>query len=105
MSSIASGDGYQDSCDAHAYRRGASLPDRRMVMTTRSPFLKLKYGAYFHRDVVSEDAQLTHVGPGTPCGEYMRRFWQPVAFSDELKDVPRRIKILGEDLVLFRDLS
>jgi phenylpropionate dioxygenase-like ring-hydroxylating dioxygenase large terminal subunit len=74
-------------------------------MTTRSPFLKTKYGAYCHRDVVSEDAELTHVGPATPCGEYLRRFWQPVAFSDELTDVPRRSKILGEDLVLFRDLN
>ena len=26
-----------------------------------------------------EDAELTHVGPGAPCGEYLRRYWQPVA--------------------------
>ena len=41
--------------------------------------------------------------PGTPCGEYMRRFWHPVALSDELKDLPVRIRVLGEDLVAFRD--
>jgi phenylpropionate dioxygenase-like ring-hydroxylating dioxygenase large terminal subunit len=76
-----------------------------MAMTIRAPLLRTKYGAYSHRDVVSENAELTHIGPATPCGEYLRRFWQPVAFSDELKDVPRRVKILGEDLVLFRDLS
>jgi phenylpropionate dioxygenase-like ring-hydroxylating dioxygenase large terminal subunit len=35
----------------------------------------------------------------------MRRFWQPVCFADELKDVPRRVRLLGEDLVLFRDFS
>ena len=50
-----------------------------------------------------EDEELTHVGPGTPCGEYLRRFWQPVVLSNELKDLPKSIRILGEDLVVFRD--
>ncbi|MGH7771872.1 MAG: Rieske 2Fe-2S domain-containing protein [Candidatus Binatia bacterium] len=49
------------------------------------------------------DPELTHVGPGTPCGELMRRYWQPVCLSEELKDLPKRIRILGEDLVAFRD--
>ena len=53
----------------------------------------------------TEDAELTHVGPDTPCGEYMRRFWQPICFSDELKDLPLAVKILGEELVVFRDGS
>ena len=74
-------------------------------MATRAPFLKTRYGGYFHRDVPEEDAELTHVGPGTPGGEYLRRFWQPVCFSDELRDLPYRVKILGEDLVEFRDKS
>ena len=68
------------------------------MTTTRSPFLSQSYGAYDHRDVPSEDAPLTHTGPGTPCGEYMRRFWQPVIFSDDLKDLPIPLKILGEEL-------
>jgi phenylpropionate dioxygenase-like ring-hydroxylating dioxygenase large terminal subunit len=72
-------------------------------MATRAPFLKTRYGAYYHRDVPEEDAELTHVGPGTPGGEYMRRFWQPICFSDELGDLPRRVKILDEELVAFRD--
>lgn len=67
-------------------------------MVTRAPFLKTRYGAYLHREVPEEDAELTHVGPDTPCGEYFRRFWQPICFSDELRDLPRRVKILGEDL-------
>ena len=74
-------------------------------MTTRAPFLSRPYGGYHHREVPSEDAELTHVGPGTPCGEYFRRFWVPVARSDDLKDLPQRIRILGEDLVIFRDGS
>lgn len=49
-----------------------------------------------------EDTELTHVGPGTPCGEYFRRFWIPVAMTQEVTDLPLRVRILGEDLVLFR---
>jgi hypothetical protein len=45
-----------------------------------------------HLGVVTR-AEATHVDPDLPCGEYMRRFWQPVCFSDELKDVPHRIRI------------
>ncbi len=49
--------------------------------------------------------QLTRVGPGTPAGEVLRRYWQPAALSDELATerpvVP--VSLLGEKLVLFRD--
>jgi len=72
-------------------------------MAERGPFLTQPYSAYLNRDVPSEDVELTHVGPGTPCGEYLRRFWHPVAFSDELKDLPKAIKIMAEELVVFRD--
>jgi len=72
-------------------------------MAERGHFLTEPYGAYFSREVPHEDVELTHVGPGTPCGEYLRRSWHPVAFSEELKDVPIAIRILGEDLVVFRD--
>lgn len=50
-----------------------------------------------------ENTELTHVDFGTPMGELMRRYWQPVALSKELKDLPKAIRILGEDLVVFRD--
>lgn len=47
---------------------------------------------------------LTKTGPGTPCGDLMRRYWQPVALSEELEEeVPLGVKVLGEELVLFRD--
>jgi phenylpropionate dioxygenase-like ring-hydroxylating dioxygenase large terminal subunit len=72
-------------------------------MTARASFLKTRYSAYFHRDIPEEDAEITRVGVGTPCGEYMRRFWQPVCFSDELGDLPHRVRVLGEELVAFRD--
>src|SRR5215831_18489773 len=72
-------------------------------MPDKAPFLNQPYSAYHHRAVPEDDTELTRVGPDTPCGEYLRRFWHPVAFSDELKDLPRAIRILGEDLVIFRD--
>ena len=74
-------------------------------MVKRAPFLKSRYSGYHHRQVPQEDTELTHVGPETPCGEYMRRFWQPVCYSDDLKDLPLKVRILGEDLVAFRDGS
>lgn len=48
---------------------------------------------------------LTQSGPGTPAGEVMRRYWQPAALSDELavKRPVVPVRLLGEDLVLFRD--
>ena len=63
------------------------------------------FGGYHRRMVPPADPELTQVGPGTPCGEYLRRFWQPVAFARDLTVTPLRARILGEDLVVFRDLS
>jgi nitrite reductase/ring-hydroxylating ferredoxin subunit len=74
-------------------------------MAERVPFLNTAYTAYHHRERPEEDAELTHVGPGTLCGEYLRRFWQPIITSEELQDLPRRLRIMGEDLVAFRDKS
>lgn len=74
-------------------------------MSTRAPFLDQRYGAYHHRFVPKEDEELTHVGPGSPCGEYLRRFWHPVASSAELQDLPIGVRIMGEELVVFRDRS
>ena len=73
------------------------------AMTESPKVLNTPYGAYHAREIPPPDEELTRVGPGTPCGEYLRRFWQPVAFARELTDVPLRLRILGEDLVLFRD--
>lgn len=52
-----------------------------------------------------ENELLTRTGPGTPCGELMRRYWQPAALADELPQggAPLPVRLFGEDLVLFRD--
>ena len=52
---------------------------------------------------VAENELITRVGPGTPGGEMMRRYWHPIGFTSELKGRPLRRRLLGEDLVLFRD--
>jgi hypothetical protein len=52
-----------------------------------------------------ENELITRTGPGTPCGALMRHYWQPAALVEELEG-PRPVKavrLLGEDLVLFRD--
>ena len=48
-------------------------------------------------------ADIPHVGRGTPAGEWFRRYWIVVSAMRDLHDIPKAIKILGEDLVLFRD--
>jgi 5,5'-dehydrodivanillate O-demethylase oxygenase subunit len=49
----------------------------------------------------------TEVGPGTACGELMRRYWHPVAARSELTGINYTlpVRLLGEDLVLYRDRS
>ena len=58
--------------------------------------------------------RITRVGPGTPCGELLRRYWQPAALLEEFdaRIDPRMagrplkaVRLLGQDLVLFRDDS
>jgi nitrite reductase/ring-hydroxylating ferredoxin subunit len=65
----------------------------------------VKLGGYLVRPATSEDAALTHVGRDTPAGELLRRYWQPIAIAGELGDVPLAVRVLGEELVLFRDLG
>ena len=50
---------------------------------------------------------LTRVGPGTPMGNLFRRFWLPALLANEVvaDGQPVRMRILGEDLVAFRDTS
>jgi 5,5'-dehydrodivanillate O-demethylase oxygenase subunit len=54
-----------------------------------------------------QNEMLTRVGPGTPSGELLRRYWHPIAIAQELdEEHPTKfVRALGEDLVLFRDKS
>jgi phthalate 4,5-dioxygenase oxygenase subunit len=66
-----------------------------------------------HRDLAGEEDMLTpeenelltHIGPGTPMGDYLRSFWQPVLLAEELPEPdcpPVRVQVLGEKLVAFK---
>ena len=55
---------------------------------------------------------ITRIGPGTPCGDVLRRYWQPAALVDEFdprldprmaQRPVKAVRLLGQDLVLFRD--
>ncbi len=55
-----------------------------------------------------DNERLTRIGPGTPMGAVFRRYWLPALLSSELKNpdgAPMRVRLLGEDLVAFRDTS
>jgi phenylpropionate dioxygenase-like ring-hydroxylating dioxygenase large terminal subunit len=60
-------------------------------------------GSAYGRPAQQPKALWVEVGPGKPMGELLRRYWHPIALSEELRDLPRAVKVLGEDLVLFRD--
>ena len=55
---------------------------------------------------IQDNETLTRVGKGTPMGVLMRRYWHPIAAAGELDERPtKQVRMLGEDLVLYRDLS
>lgn len=60
-------------------------------------------GRAYGRPAPSYDAALVEVGPGTPGGELLRRYWHPVALAREATDLPKLIRRFGEDLILFRN--
>ncbi|MDA3040617.1 MAG: Rieske 2Fe-2S domain-containing protein, partial [Actinomycetota bacterium] len=51
------------------------------------------------------DPEIVEVDAGTPAGELLRRYWHPIARSSEATDLPRTVKLLGEELILYRDKS
>lgn len=73
-------------------------------MTTTAK-LQQRFTGYLQRERPGPDLELTSTNPGTPMGELMRKQWQPVCLSVELTDVPKAIRIMGEDLVAYRDKS
>ncbi|HTE84635.1 MAG TPA: Rieske 2Fe-2S domain-containing protein, partial [Dehalococcoidia bacterium] len=55
-----------------------------------------------------DNAYLTQVGPDTPMGNWLRRFWTPLLFSSQLPEPdgpPVDARMYGEDLVAFRDTA
>ncbi len=52
---------------------------------------------------LEQQERLVRVGPGTPAGTWLRQFWHPVELTERLADFPLAVRLLGEDLALFRD--
>lgn len=74
------------------------------MVTRFSPhnhFSSAGYLGYQQPQVLGYDAQLAETGRGTVAGEYLRRYWHPVALTSQLHDRPLALQVLSEKLVLF----
>jgi nitrite reductase/ring-hydroxylating ferredoxin subunit len=60
-------------------------------------------GSAYHHRPGRPDPTISGVDRGTPAGEWLRRYWHPIALSAKVTDRPQQVRVLGEDLVLFRD--
>ena len=65
-------------------------------------FIGEDYRGYKQSTLPKIDEVLARTDPKTACGEYLRRYWHPVALTSEVSEVPKEIRILGEDLVIFK---
>ena len=65
-------------------------------------FIKKDFRGYNQAIVPKIDESLARTNSKTACGEYFRRYWHPVALTSEVSETPREIRILGEDLVIFK---
>ena len=55
---------------------------------------------------VEQNEELTQVGPGTPMGELLRRYWYPIAFEQDFDSVPAKtVRLLSEDWTLYKTPS
>ena len=68
-------------------------------------FTNQDFRGYNQANVPKIDEGLARTDVNTPCGEYLRRYWHPVALSSEVSETPREIRILGEDLVIFKTIK
>ena len=62
-------------------------------------------GRAYGRRAGTADPELYEVAAGTPAGELLRRYWHPIARSADVTDLPLAVRVLAEDLLLFRTLD
>ncbi len=60
-------------------------------------------GTAYGRPAPTHKPELAEVGPGKPMGELLRRYWHPIGLVGDATDTPRKVRVLDEDLILFRD--
>ena len=61
-----------------------------------------KFRGYKQSKLPKSDDAISQTGPGTPGGEYLRRYWHPVALTSEVSTTPLQVRILSEDLIIFK---
>ena len=64
---------------------------------------RIDEGTAYGRKPGTINRDLTDTAPDTRTGEMLRRYWHPVALSSEATKVPKAVRVLSEDLILFRD--
>ena len=65
--------------------------------------IALDTGTAYGKPAPTHKRELTEVAPGTPMGELLRRYWHPIGLVGDATATPRKVRVLGEDLILFRD--
>ena len=83
----------------------SDVPAETARFENEVPRMRQPNAAYYRATTIPVDEEVVHVGRGTDGGEYLRRTWQPVCLSEELGDVPLVVRMLDEELVLFRTRS
>lgn len=79
------------------------MKDQAMNTSARQTIPIVDQGTAYGRPAPTYLKELAEVGPGTPMGELLRRYWHPIALASEATDTPMKVRVLGEDLILFRD--
>ena len=69
------------------------------------PATEADTGTAYGRPAPTHRAELTEVGAGKPMGELLRRYWHPIGLLGDATATPRKVRVLGENLILFRDGS
>jgi nitrite reductase/ring-hydroxylating ferredoxin subunit len=72
-------------------------------MNTRVMTVAADTGTAYGKPPPTHKSELAEVGPGTPMGELLRRYWHPIGLVGDATAIPRKVRVLGEDLILFRD--
>ena len=67
--------------------------------------IQIDTGTAYGKPEPTSKLELAQVGKGTPMGELMRRYWHPIGMLADATETPKKVRVLGEDLILFRDKS
>jgi hypothetical protein len=76
---------------------GKPCHGEKASMPTNAPRPAVETGSAYDQPAPSYDADLVSTAKGTPGGELLRRYWHPIAVASEVKDLPRQVRVLGEE--------